>query len=237
SAYLPVTAGCWPSAPQALRVAVGLVAVVILASFAGIVLATPDGTGLAQPLDSAVASMVPTLWSPLLAGFIGGAAWRVALGLALYDGLCVRSRLRRRDPRWTAAMPFASVVVAEATTLIIDALVARQRPITAPGRLILSGRTFPSGPAAMATTLLVSVLMLDVARRRRADTEPNGRTVGLIAVGAMAAEPVVHSRAEKPLARNNRSIAAPMVGSSSTTRIELSTASSSVLFVRRPVGR
>ncbi len=174
-----------------MRVTVCVAVIVIMAVFCGIGLATPDGTGLAQPLDSAIASRVPVLRAPYAAGLIGGAAWWASVGLALCGAVAVRSRLRRLEQRWTAALPLVAVIAAEAATLLTSAIVARPRPIEAPGRLILSGRSFPSGPAAMVAALLVSVLMLDGARWRRSASAGRHRTVGKLAVGLLVGIAIV----------------------------------------------
>ena len=131
---------------------------------AGVFLVTPDGTGLLQPIDGAVAPshvVSPVWWLIIDFGSLAACA-----GMALIGTLELALRHRRRAPR----VLLAAVVAGVACRVV--ALVV-QRP--APGAGSLTGavsvdRSFPSLPTAIAAAVTLTLVRECCSANRRKQT-------------------------------------------------------------------
>ena len=146
---------------RAVLAAFVLAAIVAVVWLAGVVLATPDGTGLAQPLDDTVASWI--------SGFRTGAMIRTAEVISFASGtiaMIVWSALAgvwiwRRTRRWSmAALPAATVIATQAVVQSSKVFVDRPRPQSPTAAVHALGAAFPSGHASTAAALAVVLTAL-----------------------------------------------------------------------------
>ena len=176
---------------RAVVTAFVLAAIVAAVWSAGVVIATPDGTGLAQPLDDAIATWIDGVRTgtmirvaeviSLASGTIAVIVWSAVAGAWIW----------RRTRRWTvAALPAATVIATQAVVQSSKLLVDRPRPQSPTATVHAFGAAFPSGHASTAAALAVVLTALVWSAPGRI----RGRRAGFAAAAATAAFAVAASR-------------------------------------------
>ena len=157
------------------RAAVVLVLAVVGAvlMLVGIEVATPDGSGYAQPLDSWVSRWSTTHRTAFVIAVSRHArlllTWPalVLLGLVAAVGLALRvRRLGRRRSLMLASLPLVGLAMAEAVVLGVAHLVRRPYPTSLAGPSGGAGFAFPASPAAALTAIVLTTALVDRARGR-----------------------------------------------------------------------
>lgn len=168
--------------------ALGLVIGVML--IVGIEVTTPDGSGFAQPLDSAVARSLKAPHSPFLASVLGVVNWAGWIGIVALAAVVVGLRLHRLGARrTTAAVPLLAVACAEVVARISSSVVGRPRPDSAATALTV-GHSFPSAPVATVVALTVSARLL-LRRLRRPVRTDTAAVLGGAVVAAVCFAPLL----------------------------------------------
>ena len=161
------------------RAAVILVLAVVGAFLAlvGIEVATPDGSGYAQPLDNWVNTWSLTHRTAFVVAVSRHArlllAWPalVLLALAATIALALRTRgLARRRSLLLATLPLIGLATAEVVVLGVAHLVRRPYPTSLAGPSGLAGFAFPAAPAAALAAIALTTALVDgrAAGRERA---------------------------------------------------------------------
>ena len=184
------------------RAAVVLVLAVVGAvlMLVGIEVATPDGSGYAQPLDSWVSRWSMTHRTAFVIAVSRHArlllTWPtlVLLGLVAAVGLALRARrLGRRRSLMLASLPLVGLAMAEAVVLGVAHLVRRPYPTSLAGPSGGAGFAFPASPAAALAAIALTTALVDgraVGRggaRRWLVPATAGLVVGLAATEAVTA--------------------------------------------------
>ncbi len=152
------------------RAAVILVLAVVGAFLAlvGIEVATPDGSGYAQPLDSWVNTWSLTHRTAFVVAVSRHArlllAWPalVLLALAATIALALRTRgLARRRSLLLATLPLIGLATAEVVVLGVAHLVRRPYPTSLAGPSGLAGFAFPAAPAAALAAIALTTALVD----------------------------------------------------------------------------
>ena len=162
-----------------------LTALVITSWLAGVLVATPDGSGFGQPLDDTVAGWM-TSFRPAAAvrgaELISAAGGALGLiGLAVIIGAWAWHRSRRAT---FALLPLAAVVASGAVVQAVKTMVDRPRPGAPLAAVLDAGASFPSFHAAgtAALALVVTALMWRLSptsHRRRVLTAASAVVVAL----------------------------------------------------------
>ena len=147
----------------------------VLLWFAGVELATPDGTGYAYHLDLSVArwfaanQLLVLVWIAEAIGVVTGTFG--VLVAAVIAGVWLLREVGRRVVVW---VPLVAVVIAGMVDYIVKTGVVRPRPDAALRAVIAGGFSYPSSHAATTTALAVSIAV--VASRGRATCSPMARS-------------------------------------------------------------
>ena len=146
------------------RIALAALALVlfgVLLWFAGVELATPDGTGYASHLDLAVARWfaanrdVGLIWIANAIGVVTG-----TIGVLVAAVLAAAWLFREVGRRAVVWVPLVAVVVAGMLDYIVKISVVRPRPDAALRAVVDGGFSFPSAHAATTAALAVSVAVV-----------------------------------------------------------------------------
>ena len=166
----------------------------------GIEVATPDGSGYAQPLDNWVSAWSMTHRTAFVVAVSRHArlllTWPalVLLALAAAVGLALRTRgLGRGRSLLLATLPLVGLAMAEAVVLGVAHLVRRPYPTSLAGPSGRAGFAFPAAPAAALAAIALTTALVDgraVGRgsaRRWLVPATAGLVVGLAATEAVTA--------------------------------------------------
>ena len=185
---VPVVHRRRPAARWILRIGLAGLALVlfgVLLWFAGVELATPDGTGYASHLDLTVARWFAAnrdtamVWLAEAIGVVTGTVG-VLVG-AVLAGVWLFREVGRRVVVW---VPLAAVVVAGMLDYIVKVSVVRPRPDAALRAVVDTGFSFPSAHAATTAALAVSVVV--VAARAVGPRTPRWLVPAVVAIAVVA---------------------------------------------------
>jgi len=171
----PVQQSAWPSTARVFAVAALIVAILAFGIFG----VTPDGNGIAQPIDSALSATIdlhtarPTLLLRALSSPLLPALASVAVALLS----------RTRGGLWHRLRPIIVTAATGIVTWSIATIVARPAPGHLGDLAAASATSFPPVAAAMSAALAYTVARSKApARTRRRDV----RSVGIAAAAAVA---------------------------------------------------
>ena len=159
--------------------------VAVMSVLTGIEFGTPDGSGLAQPLDEIVARWVAHHRPPGLVGIaqlisVVGSIWPMIVVGGIVGGVAWQ-RNRRVG---TLFAPLVAVVATETVVLVSGSYVARPRPDGVYAAVTQAGFAWPSGSAATAAALAVCISILMRSSSVTPPTQLRSRVA--LAVGAIA---------------------------------------------------
>ena len=175
---------------RVVRGVAGLGLVVAVMLIVGIEVTTPDGSGFAQPVDSAVAGVLHAGHVPVLSAVLGVVTWAGWIDIVVLAAIVVGLRLHRIGARRrTAALPLLAVSCAEVVARISSSVVGRPRPGSASTALAV-GHSFPAAPVATAVALAVSGMLLLGRLRRPARTDRAAQLSG-VAIAAVCVAPLL----------------------------------------------
>jgi membrane-associated phospholipid phosphatase len=158
----------------------------------GIEFGTPDGSGLAQPLDESVARWTGRFRPSglvRLARIIDavGSIWPMIVVGGIVGGFCWRGS--RRPGTFFA--PLVAIGASQAVALVSRSFVARPRPEAIYAAASQSGFAWPSSHAATATALAACTSILMRSSSITAHRKLRGRIVLVVAAVAAAITPIV----------------------------------------------
>lgn len=157
----------------------------VLLWFAGVELATPDGTGYASHLDLSVARWFAAnrgtglVWLAEAIGVVTGTAG-VLVG-AVVAGVWLFREVGRRVVVW---VPLVAVVVAGILDYVVKISVVRPRPDAALRAVVDTGFSYPSAHAATTAALAVSIVV--VAARVVGPRTPRWLVPAVVATAVIA---------------------------------------------------
>ncbi len=140
---------------------IAIVGLTLFTVIIGIQVGTPDGSGLAQPTDQRIANWVAShrfvglVSVAELANTLGSTGPMVVLTLGLGVWL-----FRCSTRKLTLIAPLASIAGTQVVVQLSKVLVARPRPDATYSSISQAGFAWPSGHAATATALAVSVSLI-----------------------------------------------------------------------------
>jgi membrane-associated phospholipid phosphatase len=164
----------WPSTARVFGVAALIVAILAFGIFG----VTPDGNGIAQPIDSALSGSIHVTTAPpsLL---LRAMSSPVVPALA---SVAVALRIRTRVGWWHRLRPVIVTVATGGIAWSISAIVSRPAPGHLGDLAAASATSFPSVSAAMSTALAYTVARSNAPPR----TQRLVRSAGIAAVAAVA---------------------------------------------------
>ena len=171
-----------------MRIALAALALVlfgVLLWFAGVELATPDGTGYAYHLDLTVArwfaanQLMVLVWIAEAIGVVTGTIG--VLLAAVLAGVWLLREVGRRVVVW---VPLVAVVIAGMVDYLVKTGVVRPRPDAALRAIVEGGFSYPSSHAATTTALAVSIAV--VASRAVGPRAPRWLVPAVVATAVIA---------------------------------------------------